>query len=97
MTKSNIEISSIPILDGSNYGEWSARIVILLRSKDLLHVCENIAAPDLSTTALNKWNKTNFDAISIITSRVSNRVFIEAVKQNSTNAHVLWTKLQEKR
>ncbi|MBW0517549.1 hypothetical protein O181_057264 [Austropuccinia psidii MF-1] len=96
MTESNIEISSIPTLDGSNYGEWSARIIILLRSKDLLHVCENDVAPDLSTTALNKWNKSSFDAVSIITSRVSNRVFIEVVKQNSTNAHLLWTKLQEK-
>ncbi|MBW0491830.1 hypothetical protein O181_031545 [Austropuccinia psidii MF-1] len=96
MTESNIKNSSIPTLDGSNYGEWSARIIILLQSKDLLHVCENDVAPDLSTTALNKWNKSSFDTVSIITSQVSNQVFIEAVKQNSTNAHLLWTKLQEK-
>ncbi|MBW0535199.1 hypothetical protein O181_074914, partial [Austropuccinia psidii MF-1] len=96
MTESNAEISSIPILDGTNYGEWSAGITILLRSKDLLQVCENIVASDASTTVMNKWNKSSFEAVSIITSRVSNRVFIEVVKQNSANAHLLWTELQEK-
>ncbi|MBW0499101.1 hypothetical protein O181_038816, partial [Austropuccinia psidii MF-1] len=96
MTESNTEISSIPILDGTNYGEWSARITILLRSKDLLQVCENIVASDASTTVMNKWNKSSFEAVSIITSRVSNRVFIEVVKQYSANAHLLWTELQEK-
>ncbi|MBW0519193.1 hypothetical protein O181_058908 [Austropuccinia psidii MF-1] len=45
---------------------------------------------------MNKWNNSSFDKVSITTFRVSNRVFIEVVKQNSTNAHLLWTKLQEK-
>ncbi|MBW0524602.1 hypothetical protein O181_064317, partial [Austropuccinia psidii MF-1] len=92
----NIEISSIPLLDGSNYGEWNARITILLRSKDLLHVCEGLVASDASTAALSKCNKSRFDTISIITSPVSNQVFIEVVKQNFTNSYLLWTKIQEK-
>ncbi|MBW0499100.1 hypothetical protein O181_038815 [Austropuccinia psidii MF-1] len=96
MTESNTEISSIPILDGTNYGEWSARITILLRSKDLLQFCENIVASDASTMVMNKWNKSSFEAVRIITSHVSNRVFIDVVKQNSANAHLLWTELQEK-
>ncbi|MBW0496486.1 hypothetical protein O181_036201 [Austropuccinia psidii MF-1] len=92
----NIKISSIPLLGGSNYGEWHPRITIFLRSKDLLHVCEGSVASDASTAALSKWNKSMFDGIVIITSPVRNRVLIEVVKQNLTNAHLLWTKIQEK-
>ncbi|MBW0541403.1 hypothetical protein O181_081118, partial [Austropuccinia psidii MF-1] len=93
--ESNAEVNSIPILNNSSYGEWVARITILLRSKDLLDVCEKPMPSDLSTTATNKWNKSSFDAISIITCRVNNQVFIEVVKQFSTNAHLLWKKLEE--
>ncbi|MBW0530491.1 hypothetical protein O181_070206 [Austropuccinia psidii MF-1] len=93
--ENSIEISSIPILNNSNYGEWSARIIILLRSKDLLHVCEN--SPPINATAPvnNKWNKANSEAISIISSRVNHRVFIEVVKKYLRNAQQLWTKLEE--
>ncbi|MBW0502257.1 hypothetical protein O181_041972 [Austropuccinia psidii MF-1] len=93
--ENSIEISSIPILHNANYGEWSARIVILLRSKDLLQVCENSLPTDATTPVTNKWNKANSEAISIISSRVSHRVFIEVVKKYSTNAQQLWTKLEE--
>ncbi|MBW0536423.1 hypothetical protein O181_076138, partial [Austropuccinia psidii MF-1] len=65
--ESNAEVNSIPILNNSNYGEWVARITILLRSKDLLDVCEKPMPSDLSTTATYKWKKSSFDAISIIT------------------------------
>ncbi|MBW0461205.1 hypothetical protein O181_000920 [Austropuccinia psidii MF-1] len=67
--ENSIEISSIPILNNTNYGEWSARIVILLRSKDLLHVCENTLPTDATVPVTNKWNKANSEAISIISSR----------------------------
>ncbi|MBW0536480.1 hypothetical protein O181_076195 [Austropuccinia psidii MF-1] len=93
--ENSIEISSIPILNNANYGEWSARIVILLRSKDLLQVCKNSLPIDATTPVTNKWNKANSEAISIISSRVSHRVFIEVVKKYSTNAQQLWTKLEE--
>ncbi|MBW0466267.1 hypothetical protein O181_005982 [Austropuccinia psidii MF-1] len=93
--ENNAKVNSIPILNNSNYGEWVARMTILLRSKDLLDVCEKPIPSDLSTTATNKWNKSSFDAISIISCRVSNRVFIEIVKQFSKNAHLLWIKLKE--
>ncbi|MBW0491793.1 hypothetical protein O181_031508, partial [Austropuccinia psidii MF-1] len=93
--ENNAEVNSIPILNNSNYGEWVARMTILLRSKDLLDVCEKPIPSDLSITATNKWNKASFDAISIISCQVSNRVFIEVVKQFSKNAHLLWNKLEE--
>ncbi|MBW0545860.1 hypothetical protein O181_085575 [Austropuccinia psidii MF-1] len=93
--KSNSEVNSIPILNSSNYGEWVARITILLRSKDLLDVCEKPIPSDRSTTATNKWSKSSFDEISIITCQVNNQVFIEVVKQFSTNVHLIWKKLKE--
>ncbi|MBW0534108.1 hypothetical protein O181_073823 [Austropuccinia psidii MF-1] len=93
--ENSIEISSIPILNNNNYGEWSARIVILLRSKDLLHVCENSLPTDATVPVTNKWNKANSEAISIISSRVSHRVFIEVVKKYSKDAQQLWQKLEE--
>ncbi|MBW0536664.1 hypothetical protein O181_076379 [Austropuccinia psidii MF-1] len=95
MTKLNIEAASIPILDSTNYGEWNARITILLRSRELLEVCEKDLPFDATATAKNKWNKASFDAVSLISSRVSHRVFIEVVKHYSKNAHLLWTKLEE--
>ncbi|MBW0525174.1 hypothetical protein O181_064889, partial [Austropuccinia psidii MF-1] len=82
-------------MDSTNYGELNAQITILLRSRELLDVCENELPLDASTTAKNKWNKASFDAVSLISSRVSHRVFIEVVKHYSKNAHLLWTKLQE--
>ncbi|MBW0498769.1 hypothetical protein O181_038484 [Austropuccinia psidii MF-1] len=93
--ENSIEISSIPILNNTNYGECSAQIVILLRSKDLLHVCENTLPIDATVPVTNKWNKENSEAISIISSRVNHQVFIEVVKKNSRDAQQLWTKLEE--
>ncbi|MBW0583595.1 hypothetical protein O181_123310 [Austropuccinia psidii MF-1] len=95
MTKLNIEAASIPILDSTNYAEWNAQITILPWSRELLDVCKNDLPLDATTTAKNKWNKASFDAVSLITSRVSHRVLIEVVKHYSKNAHLLWTKLEE--
>ncbi|MBW0518196.1 hypothetical protein O181_057911 [Austropuccinia psidii MF-1] len=95
MTKLNIKMASILILDSTNYGEWNTRITILLWSRELLAVCKNNSPLDASTTAKNEWNKASFDAVSLISSQVSHRVFIEVVKNYSRNAHLLWTKLKE--
>ncbi|MBW0536053.1 hypothetical protein O181_075768, partial [Austropuccinia psidii MF-1] len=65
------------------------------RSKDLLHVCKNTLQPDATVPVTNKWNKANSEVISIISSRVSHRVFIEVVKKYSRNAQQLWIKLEE--
>ncbi|MBW0535336.1 hypothetical protein O181_075051 [Austropuccinia psidii MF-1] len=63
--------------------------------KDLLQVCKNSLPTNATTPITNKWNKANSEAISIISSRVSHRVFIEVVKKFCTNAQQLWTKLEE--
>ncbi|MBW0470935.1 hypothetical protein O181_010650 [Austropuccinia psidii MF-1] len=93
--ENSIKISSIPILNNTNYEEWSTQIVILLRSKDLLHVCEKTLPIDATVPVTNKWNKANSEAISIISSRVSHQVFIEVVKKYLRDAQKLWTKLEE--
>ncbi|MBW0560093.1 hypothetical protein O181_099808 [Austropuccinia psidii MF-1] len=61
------DISTIPILDGANYGHWEMRMKIHLRSRDLLDVCENARSNDTSTSSINKWKKASFEAINLIT------------------------------
>ncbi|MBW0527614.1 hypothetical protein O181_067329 [Austropuccinia psidii MF-1] len=60
MTDRNLdkEESYIPLLDGANYTEWHLRMRFLLRSQDLLDVCENSVGQDASTTAINRWKNT---------------------------------------
>ncbi|MBW0535982.1 hypothetical protein O181_075697, partial [Austropuccinia psidii MF-1] len=59
MAEHNVDrdISSVPILTGTNFSEWYGRITILLRSKDLLDVCEKTLDPEASTAIKNKWKK----------------------------------------
>ncbi|MBW0466412.1 hypothetical protein O181_006127 [Austropuccinia psidii MF-1] len=94
MTDRNLdkEESYIPLLDGANYTEWHLRMRFLLRSRDLLDVCENSVGQDASTTAVNRWKKLSFEAITLITSRINQRVFLEVVKpETSDKANLLWS------
>ncbi|MBW0553551.1 hypothetical protein O181_093266 [Austropuccinia psidii MF-1] len=93
--ENSIEILSIPIGNNTNYGEWSAQIFILLRLKDLLHVCENTLPIHATIPVTNKWNKANSEAISIISSQFSHQVFIKVVKKYSKDTQQLWQKLEE--
>ncbi|MBW0537362.1 hypothetical protein O181_077077 [Austropuccinia psidii MF-1] len=86
----------IPILDGSNYSEWYQRMRFLLRSRDLLDVCENPLGQEATPTAITIWNKLSFEAITLITSRVNRRVFLEIINsETSDKANLLWTKINE--
>ncbi|MBW0529849.1 hypothetical protein O181_069564 [Austropuccinia psidii MF-1] len=90
------DISSVPILTGTNFSEWHGRITILLQSKDLLDMCEKPLDPEASTTLSNKWKKSSYEAVNIIASRVSNQVFLECVNQETIkNSYSLWTKINE--
>ncbi|MBW0540245.1 hypothetical protein O181_079960 [Austropuccinia psidii MF-1] len=95
MTELKIKAASIPILDSTNYGEWNVCITILLWSRELLEVCRKDSPFDATATARNTWNKASLDSISLISSLVSHRVFIEVVKHYSKNSHLLWIKLEE--
>ncbi|MBW0498796.1 hypothetical protein O181_038511 [Austropuccinia psidii MF-1] len=90
------DISTIPVLDGTNYGHWQMRMKIHLRSRDLLDVCENARSNDTSTSSINKWKKASFEAINLITIRITKRVFREVVNSETIeNSHLLWTKISE--
>ncbi|MBW0526855.1 hypothetical protein O181_066570 [Austropuccinia psidii MF-1] len=90
------DISSVPILTGTNFSEWYGHITIILQSKDLLDVCKKSLDPEASTTLSNKWKKSSYEAVNIISSRVSNQVFLECVNQETIkNSHLLWTKINE--
>ncbi|MBW0500223.1 hypothetical protein O181_039938 [Austropuccinia psidii MF-1] len=91
------DISTIPVLDGTNYGHWQMRMKIHLRSRDLLDVCENPRSNNTSTSSVNKWKKASFEAINLITIRITERVFREVVNSETIeNSHALWTKISEK-
>ncbi|MBW0523084.1 hypothetical protein O181_062799 [Austropuccinia psidii MF-1] len=90
------EISTIPILDGTKYGHWQMRMKTHLRSRDLLEVCEKSIAPDASTSAVNKWTKASFEAINLITTRVTERVFREVINSETIeNCRELWSKITD--
>ncbi|MBW0545107.1 hypothetical protein O181_084822 [Austropuccinia psidii MF-1] len=90
-------ISTIPVLDGTNYVHWKMRMKIHLRSRDLLDVCENSQANDTSTSSFNKWKMASFEAINLIIIRITKRVFRKVVNSETIeNSHSLWTKIPEK-
>ncbi|MBW0577695.1 hypothetical protein O181_117410 [Austropuccinia psidii MF-1] len=90
------ESSNIPLLDGTSYSHWYLQIKIHLRSKDLIKVCEKPLAPEASIPVTNKWYKSSYKAINIITSNI-NKIVISEVVNNETieKANIRWAKLNE--
>ncbi|MBW0494470.1 hypothetical protein O181_034185 [Austropuccinia psidii MF-1] len=90
------DISNIPLLDGTNYGHWNMRMKIHLRSKDLINVCKKPVPSAASTTIANKWSRASFEAINLITTRVTERVFQEVVNAVTIEKdNLLWAKIEE--
>ncbi|MBW0538331.1 hypothetical protein O181_078046, partial [Austropuccinia psidii MF-1] len=90
------ETTLIPILDGTNYSEWYLRMRFLLRSKDLLEVCKKAIGQDATPSAVNRWTKLSFEAITTITSRINRRVFLEVINsETSDKANLLWSKINK--
>ncbi|MBW0491124.1 hypothetical protein O181_030839 [Austropuccinia psidii MF-1] len=68
----------------------------LLRSKELLDVCQNSIGQDATPVSRNRWNKLSFEAINLITSRINQRVFLEVVRhETSDKADLLWTSINK--
>ncbi|MBW0473442.1 hypothetical protein O181_013157 [Austropuccinia psidii MF-1] len=87
------DILTIPVLYGTNYGHWQMRMKIHFKSRDLLAVCNRPCPLDASTGAANKWTKASFEAINLITTRIMERVFREAINSKTIeNSHLLWSK-----
>ncbi|MBW0524002.1 hypothetical protein O181_063717 [Austropuccinia psidii MF-1] len=90
------ESSNIPLLDGTNYSHWYLKIKIHLRFKDLIKVCEKPLAHDTSIPVTNKWYKSSYKEINIITSNINKRVFCEVVNNKTTEKeNILLAKLNE--
>ncbi|MBW0590250.1 hypothetical protein O181_129965 [Austropuccinia psidii MF-1] len=90
------ELSNIPILDSTNYSHWYLQIKIQLRSKDLIELCGKPLPLDASIPITNKWYKSSYEAINIITSNINERVFQEVVNnETKEKSNVIWAKLNE--
>ncbi|MBW0478338.1 hypothetical protein O181_018053 [Austropuccinia psidii MF-1] len=90
--------STIPLLDGTNFGHWNLKMKIYLRSRDLLYVCEKRIPSDASSTQVNKWAKASYEAVDIITTRVVEKVFREVLnsqKELLERPDLLLTRLQD--
>ncbi|MBW0488921.1 hypothetical protein O181_028636 [Austropuccinia psidii MF-1] len=69
-------------------------IEIHLQSKDLFEVCEEELPADAAIPATNKWNETSFEAISSITSRINETLFVEFMtKKKKQKAYLLWQEI----
>ncbi|MBW0583199.1 hypothetical protein O181_122914 [Austropuccinia psidii MF-1] len=92
----NKDVSTLPFLDCSNFGHWSLKMKIHLRSRELLDVCEKRMPEDASTSQANKWAKASYEAIDIITTRVVEKVFHEVVNEETfADSYLLWNKIIE--
>ncbi|MBW0509572.1 hypothetical protein O181_049287 [Austropuccinia psidii MF-1] len=80
----------------TNYSEWYLRMRFLLHSKDLLDVCEKAIGQDATPSAINRWTKLSFKAITTITSRINCRVLLEFINsETSDKANLLWSKINK--
>ncbi|MBW0568927.1 hypothetical protein O181_108642 [Austropuccinia psidii MF-1] len=90
------DISTIPILNRTNYGDWQMHMKIHLRSRDLLEVCEKSVPSDASTSTVNKCTRASFEAINVITTRMTERDFREVISSKTIeNSWELWSKIAE--
>ncbi|MBW0479726.1 hypothetical protein O181_019441 [Austropuccinia psidii MF-1] len=90
------DLRKIPILDGTNFSQWNIKIKIHLCAKDLLDVCEKSLPGDGTIPATNKWLKASYNAINIITTQISERVFLEVINSETTKkANLLWAKINK--
>ncbi|MBW0470492.1 hypothetical protein O181_010207 [Austropuccinia psidii MF-1] len=90
------DISNIPMLDGTNFGHWHMHIKIHLRSKDLVDMCEKSVPSDSSKTIVNKWARESYEAINLITNRLTERVFCEVLNvETIEKANLLWEKIED--
>ncbi|MBW0521135.1 hypothetical protein O181_060850 [Austropuccinia psidii MF-1] len=88
--------SGIPLFEQDNYGQWHHPMRFLLQSKKLLYLCKKRIALDASTTATNRWNESNFDAVTLITSKVNCQVFKTIVNADiSDKASAMLNKIND--
>ena len=63
----------LPILDGTNYTDWSGQIKVHLCGKELWNVCTVPMNPLATIEEKEKYSKSNFEAIAIIIPQLNER------------------------
>jgi hypothetical protein len=95
-TKTTLKADYLPILDGTNYTNWSGRIKVHLCGKDLWNVCTlpmNLLA---TSEEKEKYNKSNFEAIALIIPRLNARCYNKVVNKETIDvATLLWKKITD--
>ena len=86
--------NGVPVLDGSNYTNWSSRMFIYLRGKDLWDCCTIPIANTATDAERTAYLKAGHKAISLITSRINPRCYNEVVNNITTSDPILlWKKI----
>jgi transposase InsO family protein len=93
--ETTIKTDYLPILDGTNYTNWSGRMKVHLRGKELWDVCTlglvTIGPLPPSSKEKAKFKKANNKAIAIIIPHLNARCYNEVVNKNAINeAALLW-------
>ncbi|MBW0581289.1 hypothetical protein O181_121004 [Austropuccinia psidii MF-1] len=90
------DISTIQILNRTSYGDWQMHMKIHLRSRDLLEVCEKSVPSDASTSTVNRCTRASFEAINLITTRMTERDLREVIGSKTIeNSWELWSTIAE--
>ncbi|MBW0532680.1 hypothetical protein O181_072395 [Austropuccinia psidii MF-1] len=90
------DISTVPILNGTNYSHWKMCMKIHLRSRDLHEVCKKLVTSDASTSTVNNWTRASFEAINLITTRITERFFRDVINSETIeNSQELCSKITE--
>jgi hypothetical protein len=64
--ETTLKADYLPILDGTNYTNWSGRIKVHLRGKELWNTCTSVLLPTATNKEETKFIKANNEAIAII-------------------------------
>jgi hypothetical protein len=93
-TETTLKAGYLPILDGTNYTNWSGRIKVHLRRKELWNVCTVPMNPLATSEEKEKYNKSNFEAIAIIIPRLNTSCYNEVVNKETIDVStLLWKKI----
>ncbi|PLW22832.1 hypothetical protein PCASD_14575 [Puccinia coronata f. sp. avenae] len=94
--ETTLKADYLPILDGTNYTNWSGRIKVHLRVKDLWNVCTVPVNPLATEDKKEKYPKSNYEAIAIIIPCLNARCYNKVVNKDTIDtATLLWRKITD--
>jgi hypothetical protein len=94
MESTILKADYLPILNGTNYTNWSGRIKVHLQGKELWDVCTTRLLANAADTDVAKQLKAKNEAIAIIIPRLNPRCYNEVVNaQTIDDGILLWDKI----